>query len=78
MEDLRDKLLERAGKPNVSAGDAKDFVTAALQIESHIREAERTAKYDELEGIRATGLRELTQRVEALEKKGKGAKKKSG
>lgn len=71
MEELRDKLLERASKATAPPDEVKNLVEAALHLDVHI-------KQDAREQRAATHYFGLEKRILDLEKKVKGAKKKSG
>ena len=73
MEELRDKLLERAGQANTSPSNVKELVEAALHLDVHISQGERDKRHE----VHYFGLSERVDELEAEVKKlkkGKGTK----
>jgi hypothetical protein len=77
MEELRDHLINQAmsgGDPDGTAALAR----AAREIDEHLKQEARTARYDAQEERKQESFRGLERRIADLEKEVKGGKKKGG
>lgn len=67
MEELRDKLIERAGHEDLPTDQVKDLVVAACQLDAHVRDLRVEERYVKMAKLKKEGHEELEGRIAQLE-----------